>query len=253
MRLASAVAVALLWALHPSPVAAQDGYLPVPGSPDVLLNPAHEGAVGSEFTQQCTGLPRPPGPGEVAWHFILPQSVLELDPVGSPTPGNIFDNLTVTFDSLGPVTLTTFGPPSDAHAYVYTPTDDTLETGAADILREVNLLRGNEPSFNLSHTCAGPPATTTTTTAPPTTEDETTTTVGGDTTTTAEIGPATSGADTTDPADASPTSVQSGTTAADPSGLPSTGSATGGVLLAGVALIGAGVLLVTTVRRRVAD
>jgi hypothetical protein len=53
----------------------------------------------------------------VAWHFVLPQSVLELDPLGNPTPGNIFDSLTVTFDNLGPVTL-------------------------------------NEPSFNFSHTCA---------------------------------------------------------------------------------------------------
>jgi len=150
MRLLPVVAGALLWMLSPSAAAGQATYVPVPGSPDVVLNPAHVGAVGSEFTQQCTGLPRPIQPGEVAWHFVLPQSVLELDPLGAPSPGNIFESLTVEFATAG-VTLTTFGPPSSAHAYVFTPTDDTLEGGVADVLRRVDLLRANEPLFNLSH------------------------------------------------------------------------------------------------------
>src|SRR6476660_1355800 len=96
----------------------------------VPLNPAHVGAVGSQFTQDCNGLPRPVQPGEVAWDFILPQSV-----VFDPTPTNIFNTLAVTFQTAGTVNLGTsvsdFGPPSDAHAYVYTSTGDTLLAGSA--------------------------------------------------------------------------------------------------------------------------
>ena len=82
------------------------------------------------------------------------------------TPGgNIFAELVVTFASRGTVTLTTFGPPSAAHAYVITPTDDTLQGGSTDIYRLEQLQRGNEPLFNLGNTCApeGEPTTTTTT------------------------------------------------------------------------------------------
>ena len=104
------------------------GYDDVPGSPDVLLRPAHQGSVGSEFTQDCTGFPIPPQPGEVGWHFVLPQSVVEERAQGG-RPGNIFAELVVTFAGRGTVTLTTFGPPSAAHAYVITPTDDTLARG----------------------------------------------------------------------------------------------------------------------------
>jgi len=37
-------------------------------------------------------------PGEVAWHFILPQSVLNLF---GPLPVNAYNTLTVTFASAG--------------------------------------------------------------------------------------------------------------------------------------------------------
>jgi hypothetical protein len=149
-------------------------YIPVPGSPDVPLNSSHQGAQGSTFpSQRCNDAnPDPPGPGEVGWHFILPQSVAEIERALSP--GNIFESITVTFATAGTVTLTAFGPPSDAHAYFTTPTDDVLLSGNADILREVSLLRGNESSFNLSHTCAPPVDTTTTTST--TTEPSSTTT-----------------------------------------------------------------------------
>jgi hypothetical protein len=110
-------------------------------------------------------------PGEVAWHFILPQSVLLLN---GPEPVNVFDTLTVTFQSAGQVTLTTgFGPPSTAHAYVFTPTDDTLLAGSSTIGRRQTapLQAGNDPQFNLSQTCAStsPPTTTTTSTTTTTT------------------------------------------------------------------------------------
>jgi hypothetical protein len=163
---------ALLWT---SPVSAvlPPGYDPVPGT--VPLNPAHVGAVGSGFSQDCNGLPRPVQPGEVAWHFVLPQSVLLLN---GPTPVNVFDTLDVTFQSAGIISLSTgFGPPSAAHAYVYTPTDDTLLAGTSTIGRRQTapLQAGNDPQLNLSHTCASTsPPTTTTTTSTTTTPDATT-------------------------------------------------------------------------------
>jgi hypothetical protein len=162
------------------------GYVLVPGSPDLPLNPSHVGAVGSEFSQDCNDAnPDPPGPGEVGWHFVLPQSVAEELSVGG-NPGNIFASLTVTFETAGTVTLTVFGPPTAAHAYVTTPTDDTLLSGSADIYRLISLLRQNEPFFNLSHTCA--PAQTTTTT---------TTTTTSTTTSTTTLAPTTSSSTTT--------------------------------------------------------
>src|SRR3954454_9191072 len=78
-----------LWS-GPAHAVLPPGYTPVAGT--VPLNPADVGAVGSQFTQDCTGLPRPLQPGEVAWHFILPQSV-QFD----PTPTNVFNTLSVTF------------------------------------------------------------------------------------------------------------------------------------------------------------
>ena len=199
MIVASAVAlgvVVLIATDHQQDAQAQTapppGYVLVPGSPDVALNPAHVGEVGSEFTQDCNdGNPDPPGPGEVGWHFVLPQSVAEELAAGG-SPGNIFASLTVTFETAGTVTLTVFGPPTAAHAYVTTPTDDTLLGGSADIYRLISLLRQNEPFFNLSHTCAPAPTTTTTTTTStttstttlaPTTSSSTTTTTGAATTT----------------------------------------------------------------------
>lgn len=192
---------ALMLFSQPAEAVLPPGYDPVPGT--VPLNPAHVGAMGSTFTQDCSGLPRPVGPGEVAWHFILPQSVAA-DPL-SPTPVNIFDTLTVTFQTAGIVNLTTgFGPPSAAHAYVYTPTDDTLTDGSATIgrLAGADVLRGNDPQFNLSHTCAStePPTTTTSTTAPTTTTSTTaptTTTTAPTTTTTAPTTTTTAPATTT--------------------------------------------------------
>jgi hypothetical protein len=189
------------------------GYNPVPGF--VPLNPADVGAGGSTFTQDCNGLPRPVGPGEVAWHFILPQSVLA-DPVSS-NPRNIFDTLTVTFATAGTVTfsaITDFGPPSQAHAYVYTATDDTLTGGVATIgrLAVADPLQGNDPEFNLSHTCASTEEPTTTTGSTTTTTEATTTTTGGSTTTTTEGTTTTTGGSTTTTAAATTTSSAGSTT-----------------------------------------
>lgn len=144
------------------------GYTPVPGSPDAVLRPSHRGSVGSTFTQDCSGLPIPLPPTGVVWHFILPQNDRSLY---APTPDNIFVDLTVQFASAGTVRLTSFGPPSAAHAWIATPTDDVLLDGFADGAERNG--DGFPPLFNLSHTCAAPgvtpPVTTTTTTTTTTT------------------------------------------------------------------------------------
>ena len=195
--------------------AGQPDYAEVPGSPDIFLNPSHEGAPGSGFEQDCEGLPRPIEPGEVAWHFILPQSILQ-----SPDPDNIFQSLTVNFATAGTVTTTAFGPPSAAHAYIYTPTDDTLLGGQGDILRSVNAEADNEDQFNLSHTCYAPPD-------PPVVDP-----------------PVVDPPDVTDP----PAGTDSGTGDPGTPELPSTGHNVTTALLA-VVTIGLGVALVFFARR----
>jgi hypothetical protein len=186
------------------------GYTPVPGT--IPLNPADVGAVGSQFNQDCNGLPRPIQPGEVAWHFILPQAA-QFD----PSPTNVFDTLSVTFQTAGTVNLgaalSDFGPPSNAHAYIFTSTDDTLLAGTATIGRDLNAAAGraNDPQFNLSHTCVGPPVTTTTTAA------TTTTTTSAPTTTTSSSTTTTTAATTTSsgtPPTTGPTGSTTSTTAA---------------------------------------
>jgi hypothetical protein len=90
-------------------------------------------------------------PEEVTWHFILPQSVRAQD------PDNIFQSLPVTFSRAGTVTTTSFGPPADAHAYIYTPSDDVLLSGEADISRNTASVRNNDLQFNLGSTCTEGP------------------------------------------------------------------------------------------------
>jgi hypothetical protein len=219
------------------------GYSPLPGS--VALNPAQVGAVGSQFAQNCNGLPRPLQPGEVAWHFILPQALQF-----SPTPTNVFDTLTVTFQNAGMINLsavTDFGPPDNAHAYVFTPADDTLLAGTATVgrLDSAPLTRANDTHFNLSHTCASPaqPTTTTTTTTVATTTTSATTssrTAGPATTvattTTAAVGPATT------------SQVSSGTTSSG--GIPTTGSRQAPAAFAALLAVALGGGMVALTRRR---
>ena len=79
--LGGAVCAAIVAAVvvhSPAQAVLPPGYVPVPGT--VPLNPAHVGAVGSQFTQFCGPNTPPLQPGEVAWHFILPQSILR-DPI----------------------------------------------------------------------------------------------------------------------------------------------------------------------------
>jgi hypothetical protein len=79
----------------------------------------------------------PGSPAEWGWHFVLPGSDAS------------FVTLTTTFENAGEIVTTTFGPPTDQHAYVYTPTDDTLVSATAEVTG------GDVTFFNLSHVCAG--------------------------------------------------------------------------------------------------
>jgi hypothetical protein len=146
LRLALAAAVPTLLA-----VVALPPLLSAPASAEearpAVLHPAHVGAVNSTFPEhgQC------PGDGW-GWHFVVPGN------------GN-FVTLSVTFASAGTINMSgdDFGPPDDSHAYVTTPTDDTLLAGSATITG------GNKDEFNLSHTC---PGTTTPSPSPSTSPSE---------------------------------------------------------------------------------
>jgi hypothetical protein len=241
--------------VHGAPPA---GYEEVPGSPDVLLNPSHRGARGSTFpNHDCEGVPDPPEAGEVVWHFILPQSALE----NRPMPGNIFDDLTVTFASGRVVNLSAageFGPPSQAHVYITTPTDDVLQNGHGDIFRDGLLQRANDPLFNLSHTCVGPDASTTTTTSTTstiTTPTSTTPLASDPATTPAAPTTSTEGAGggvvLTTPAAPATTSTGGaggGVVTTGASGLPFTG-ADDGIAIVALIVLATGIVLAVMARR----
>lgn len=180
------------------------------------------------------------------WHFVL------------PTNAATFVKLTVTFQPGGQQVVTTFGPPTDKHAYVASPAGAKLTSAVAEVKG------GSVTFFNLSHTCPAkstptkppttPPTTTPPTTQPPTTAPPTTAppTSGTPTTT-----PPTSGTPTTAPptgtpstsASASPstsaTATQPATTGGGGGGsLASTGGvAVGGLLATAAALVGGGMIL----------
>ena len=131
------------------------------------LKPAHVGSTNPGF-----GVGTCPENTQNAntwgWHFILP---------GSPS-SNTFVTLSATFAQAG--TITTFiSHPGPNHAYVYTPTGDTLLGATATVGGTGS---PNLSEFNLSHVCPG--STTTTTTAPTTMTTPTTTTTAPTTTTT---------------------------------------------------------------------
>lgn len=106
----------------------------------IPLNPAHEGATNSEFPNvgEC---PTPPEgqEGWWGWHFIM-------------TGNGDFTSLSVTFQDAGTFSADPFpgtvfvADPNNKHAYIWTPTDDTLLSGFATT-------NGNGTSFNLSHVC----------------------------------------------------------------------------------------------------
>jgi hypothetical protein len=84
---------------------------------------------------QCASIPST----QDGWAFVLP---------GNDT---VFVSLTVTFNPGGTQTITTFGPPSDKHAYVATAPGAVLENATASV--ETQAGKTQVSWFNLSHTC----------------------------------------------------------------------------------------------------
>ena len=135
---------------------------------------------------QCANIPST----QDGWAFVLP---------GDDT---VFISLTVTFSPGGTQTITTFGPPSDKHAYVASAPGAVLESASASV--ETTAGKTQVPWFNLSHTCPASPQPSGSPTATP------------------------SGSPSTTPS-GSPTSTPSGSPTMTPSGSPSpTGTAPSG-------------------------
>ena len=81
---------------------------------------------------------------EDGWHFVLP---------GDATH---FVSLTVTFSPGGTQTITTFGPPTDKHAFAASAPGAELTSASAVVITDTG--KKKVDWFNLSHTC---PATVT--------------------------------------------------------------------------------------------
>jgi len=108
----------------------------------VPLHSSHVGTTNSGFTPVGT-CPTPPAgqEGWWGWHFIMPGN-------------NNFTSLSVTFQNAGTFSADPFpggafvAHPDNSHAYIWTPTDDTLLAGSATS-------DGKNTFFNLSHVCPG--------------------------------------------------------------------------------------------------
>lgn len=89
------------------------------------------GGVPTEPAEECPGI----GDSQDGWHFVLTGNEAQ------------FVKLTVVFKPGGEQVLTTFGPPTDKHAYVGSAPGAELTSASAEV-------RGGELElFNLSHTC----------------------------------------------------------------------------------------------------
>src|SRR6266496_3159482 len=96
-------------------------------------------------SEQCGSIPDT----EDGWHFVLPGDF------------TVFVSLTVTFSPGGTQTITSFGPPTDKHAFAASAPGAVLESASAIVKTETG--KKQVLWFNLSHTC---PATATPTTTP---------------------------------------------------------------------------------------
>ena len=120
----------------------------------VLLNPSHVGATNPGFGVDSCPTPPAGQEGWWGWHFIMPEN-------------NNFTSLSVTFQNAGTFTADPFpggvfvAHPDNSHAYIWTPTPDTLLAGSATS-------DGDNSFFNLSHVCPGSTVPTNTPTNTPT-------------------------------------------------------------------------------------
>ena len=107
-----------------------------------------------EHSAQCGSIPDT----EDGWHFVLPDDF------------TVFVSLTVTFSPGGTQTITSFGPPTDKHAFAGSAPGAVLEGASAIVKTETG--QTQVLWFNLSHTC---PATATPTPTPTPSDTPTTT------------------------------------------------------------------------------
>lgn len=179
---------------------------------------------GVSHDGDCPGIPD----SQDGWHFVLP---------GNSTT---FVKLTVTFQPGGTQVITSFGPPSDKHAYVASQAGAQLTSASAQVTG------GDVNWFNLSHTC---PASSTPTPSqsvsespsPSPSESESESASPSPSQSVSEsASPSPSGSTSPSesaPAGPSPSESPSG-------GLAETGAQVGGIAAVAVALLGAGAALV---------
>ncbi|HZN19692.1 MAG TPA: LPXTG cell wall anchor domain-containing protein [Micromonosporaceae bacterium] len=184
----------------------------------VPLHEPHIGSTAAGFgTQICGDENFEPGPdGYDAWHFVLPGNA-----------GTGFLSLTVNFGANGSITVTADGggpnnsyirdDPHDQHAYVFTPAGWTLTGGTAT----VSGTPAQGANFVLSHTCPG----------------------SGDGSSPSPTPSDGNGGSSSPPGNGGGGGGGGG-------GLPVTGTAVGAILVAGLGLLGAGVVLLVVRRRR---
>ncbi|MFC9395774.1 LPXTG cell wall anchor domain-containing protein [Streptomyces sp. NPDC057027] len=144
------------------------------------------------------------------WHFVIPGSDVN------------FVKLTVTFEPGGEQVITSFGPPSDKHAYVASAPGAKLVSAEADVDGVIK-----QGWFNLSHTCPASETGTTggTTTGGSTTGEQTT---GGSTTGETTTGGSTTGETTTGGSATGETTTGETTTGETTTGGSTTGETTTG-------------------------
>ncbi|MGW6913124.1 LPXTG cell wall anchor domain-containing protein [Kitasatospora sp. NPDC054939] len=213
-----------------------------------------DGGAPQQGGEKCPGIPA----GKDGWHFVLPGNDAH------------FVKLTVTFEPGGEQVVTTFGPPTDKHAYAASAPGAKLTSAVAQV-------RGGELDlFNLSHTCpavvpSGTPSSPTTSATPSSSASPSASvTPSTSTSPSASVTPSATGSSSpsasTTPSQgastgASPSAGTSGPAAGAPSASPSaaatgagsgslaaTGASVGAAALAGAVLIGVGGVLV--MRRR---
>jgi LPXTG-motif cell wall-anchored protein len=123
----AAVSLLVVPAAVPAFAADETYTVPLHQAADLPLTATSDGV---EHASDC-----PVPAGEDGWHFVLPGSDAH------------FVKLTVTFDPGGEQVVTSFGPPSDKHAYVGSGPGAKLVSASAEVKG------GAVDWFNLSHTC----------------------------------------------------------------------------------------------------
>ncbi|MFJ5832249.1 LPXTG cell wall anchor domain-containing protein [Streptomyces sp. NPDC093089] len=176
---AAALVAAMAGSLVLAPVASASAPTPIP------LHQVEDLPITAEEFGEKGECPTVPD-GKDGWHFVLP---------GSGKDGNaVFTKLTVEFEPGGVQTITTFGPPSDKHAYASSEPGAKLVAASAEVVGTLK-----KEWFNLSHTCPATPVTETTTPGTETTTPGTETTTPGTETTTPGTETTTPGTETTTP------------------------------------------------------